>query len=83
MQHALHDRVRRRWRAAIHFAPIVRVDARADDDVAHGLRYGKHLNFAGRFRLMINSVRRAEEERLDSQAAFQKQFGEIQFDLQL
>ena len=60
-QHALDDRVRRRRRPAIHLAPIVRINARADDDVAHGLRNGKHLNFARRFRLVVDAVGRAEE----------------------
>ena len=44
---------------------------------------GQHLNFAGRFRLVIDSVGRTEQRGLHAQAALEQQFGEIQFELNL
>ncbi len=70
-------------RLAVGLAPIVRIDPRADDHVAHGLRDGKHLNFAGRFRLVVDAVRRTEQRGLHAESAFEQQLGEIQFQLKL
>ena len=79
-EHALHDGVGGRRSSAVGFAPIVRIDARADDDVAHRLRDRQHLNFAGGFRLMVDAVRRTEERGFHAEIAFEQQLGEVQFE---
>src|SRR5580704_17595211 len=81
-ENALYDGIDR-WRAAVQFAPIVRINPRAHDDVAHGLRNRQHLDLAGRFRLVVDSIRRAEEQGLDAETAFQEQLGKIQLELNL
>ncbi len=83
VENALDDSVSGRRRSAVGLAPIVRIDLRADDDVAHGLRNRQHLNFAGGFRLMIDAVGRTEEKSFHAEIAFEEQLGEVQFDLQL
>ena len=83
VEHALHDIVRRRRLFAAGFAPIVRIDAPADEHVAHLLRHGQHLDFGGGFRLVIDSVRRAEERGLHAQAAFDQEFREVQLNFEV
>ena len=82
-KHALHDIVRRGRLFAVRFAPIVRIDAPADEHVAHLLRHGQHLDFGGGFGLVIDAVRRAEERGLHAQAAFDQEFGEVQLDFEV
>src|SRR5580704_4550881 len=61
----------------------MRVDLSTHDDVSHRLRNRKHRNFAGRFGLVIDTVRWPKKKSLHTQVAFQKQFGEIQLKLKL
>src|SRR5271156_2245308 len=79
--HALDDGIHGRRRATLRFAPIMWIDLCADDDVTHGLRNGKHRNFAGRFGLVIDAERRPKKKSFHSQVTFQKKLGKIQFKL--
>ena len=81
--HALDDGIHGRRRAAVRFAPVVRIDLRADDDVAHGLGNGQHGDFTGCFGLMINAVGRPKKQSLHSEITFQQELGKIQFELEL
>ena len=72
VQNAFDDGGGGRRRSSIGFAPIMGVHARPDDDVTHGLWDRQHLNFAGSFGLMIDSVRRPKQERLNAEITFQQ-----------
>ena len=81
-QNALDDGVGRSWRRAIGLAPVVRVDACADDRVSHRLRNRQQLHLARRFRLVVDAVRRPEQRGFHAEIAFQQQLGKAQLHLQ-
>src|SRR2546426_4270508 len=61
----------------------MRIDLRPDQDVTHSLRDWQQRDFISRFRLVVDAVRRAKEQRLDPQGALEQALGEVQFDFQL
>ena len=75
VDHAIDDFFSWGGRLVADFSPIVRINARADDDVAHGLGNGQKGDFAGGFRLMVDAVRRAEEKRFHAKLGFQQALG--------
>src|SRR5882762_8695285 len=65
-------------RLAVPKAPVIRIDALADNQVSELLGIGKLGHFLGIFRLVIDAVRRAEENRLYSERAFNQALRQIQ-----
>src|SRR2546422_11088146 len=61
----------------------MRIDLRPDQDVTHCLRDWQQRDFISGFRLVVDTVRRAKEQRLDPQGALEQALGEVQFDFQL
>src|SRR6266852_7633348 len=64
-------------RLAVPQAPVIRIDALADDQVSELLGIGKLRHFLGIFRLMIDAVRRAEKDRLYPERAFNQALRQI------
>ena len=83
LEHALHDHIRGSGRNAARLAPIVRIDARADDDVAHGLGDGKLRDFVRGFGLVVDAVRGTKQQRLHAQRAVQQALGDVEFHVNL
>jgi hypothetical protein len=71
VQHALCDLRGRRRRAATRSAPVVGVDARADDHVAHRLRHRQERDFLRGLRVVVDPVGRTEEERTGPEEALE------------
>ena len=65
-------------RLAVLQAPVIRIDALADNQVSELLRIGKLRHFLGIFRLVIDAVRRAEKDRLYPERAFNQALRQIQ-----
>ena len=78
IQHILHDRFCRRRRYASWLAPIVRINACADEHITHVLGDGQHGNFVRGFGLVVNPVRRTEQQRFHPQRAFNQPLGNVQ-----
>jgi len=66
---------------SVRRAPIVGIDALADNQIAHILGGRKLGDFLGIFRLMIDAVRRAEENGLCADGALDEAFREVQLPL--
>ena len=67
---------------AVEHAPIVGIDALADNQIAHVLCERKLSHFFSIFRLMVDAIRRTEENRFDAEGAFDEAFGEIELPLE-
>src|SRR6266403_177428 len=63
---------------AVLQAPVIRIDALADNQVSELLGIGKLRHFLGIFRLVIDTVGRTEEDRLYSERAFNQALRQIQ-----
>ena len=78
-----NDLLRRRHATARLAAPVVRIDARSDDDVTQRLRDGQQRHFIRGLGLVIDAVRRTKKNGLDAQQASKKPLGQIQLKLDL
>src|SRR5262249_49138245 len=72
------DNFLRRDLLAVGLAPVVRINFLADDEVTHILGDGKLRHFFCVFRLMVNAIRRAEENGFYVERAFDQTLGEIE-----
>ncbi len=81
--HSLHDYGSGRRRNPARLAPIMWINARAYDQIPHALRHGKQRYFVSGFRLVVDAVRRPEQQRLDSQRAVHQTLRDVQFDVNL
>ena len=85
VQHALHDRIgRAQAAAAAGLAPVVRIDARADDarspSTAGSAAAATSLAVSGWWSMPYGG---RNSSGLDAQGAFEQQLGQVQFQLQL
>ena len=55
---------------AVRLPPVVRVNFLPDNQIPHILRQRQFLYFFRKFRLVIDSIRRPEQNRFHSQRAF-------------
>ncbi len=76
-QDAGHDVFRGQGILAVGHAPIIRVDALPHDQITHVLGKRKLRHFFRVFRLMIDAIRRTEENGLHSQSAFNQALRQI------
>src|SRR5882672_7403885 len=63
---------------AVAQAPVIRIDALADDEITHLLRHGKLHDLLRIFRLVINAVGRAEKDGFYTERAFNQALRQIQ-----
>ena len=68
---------------AVRLSPIVRIDFLSDDQIAHVLYSGQLRYFFRVFRLVVNSIRRPEENRFRAERALNQALRNIQFPSQL